>query len=85
MFGLFSSRTRDDYIKEGKAMYGLPENKQSDEHYRIGSTVGGDTTITLIGNGGISMTLTMNKAGCEKLIRMIRATYEVENEQKAAV
>jgi hypothetical protein len=52
-----------------------PEPK---EHYRVGFTTDGDTTLTLMSLGGTSMTLTMNRDSCEQLIRMLRTTYTDE-------
>lgn len=87
MFDFFRSRTRDEYIKEGKATFGLPEPKEypkmpettrstNKELYRVGyNAVDQLTTLTLMGDNGFSMTLTMNQSGCEQMIRMIRATY----------
>ena len=88
MFDFFRSRTRDEYIKEGKAMFGLPEPKESPtmpktttrstnkELYRVGyNGVDQLTTLTLMGDNGISMTLSLSQAGCEQLIRMLQSTY----------
>jgi hypothetical protein len=52
-----------------------PEPK---EYYRVGSTTDGDTTLTLMSPGGMSLTMTMNRDSCEQLIRMLRATYTDE-------
>ena len=57
-----------DYIKPAPP----PEPK---EHYRVGFTDDGQTTLTLINEGWGTMTLTMNQDACEHLIRMLRATY----------
>ena len=45
------------------------------EYYRVGLTDDGQTTLTMIMEHGYSTTLTMNKAACEQLIRLLRATY----------
>ena len=51
------------------------------EHYRVGFTSDGNTTLTLLTDYGSSMTLTMNRDACEQLIKMLRATYpEVDDE-----
>ena len=47
------------------------------ENYRVGATANGMTTLTLMENA-LTMTLTLNQAGCEQLIRMLRATYVEE-------
>ena len=73
-------------------MFGLPEPKESPkmpetkkkpskELYRVGSTMDGGTTLTLIGENGFSMTLTLGQAACEQMIRMLRATYVEEIEE----
>jgi hypothetical protein len=51
-----------------------------EEHYRVGFTTDGDTTLTLMTKDGTSMTLTMNRDSCEQLIKMLRATY-IEDEE----
>ena len=47
----------------------------AEEHYRVGFTSDGSTTLTLLTSTGTSMTLTMDRAGCEQLIKMLRASY----------
>lgn len=57
----------------------LPEYK---EHYRVGRTTDGMTTLTLIVDGGYSSTtLTMNQEACEQMIRMLQATFDVKKEE----
>jgi hypothetical protein len=51
---------------------------KEEEHYRVGFTTDGRTTLTLIGSGGATMTLTMGRSACEQLIKMLRATYPDE-------
>lgn len=48
------------------------------EFYRVGFTDDGYTTLTLCGNNGESMTLSMSQSSCEHLIRMLQATYTEE-------
>jgi hypothetical protein len=60
-----------DYVKPAPP----PKPK---EHYRVGFDDQGMTTLTLIADYGNSMTLTMSQEACEQLIRMLRATYYVE-------
>ena len=63
-----------DYVKP-------VEPPKPQEHYRVGFTDAGETTLTLLTNHG-STTLTMNRDACEQLIKMLRATYqEVEDER----
>ena len=52
----------------------VPEPRP-EEHYRVGFTTDGDTTLTLMSPGGSTLTLTMDRDSCEQLIRMLRATY----------
>ncbi len=51
----------------------VPEAK---EHYRVGFNDQGMTTLTLLGEYGSSMTLSMNQEACEHLIRMLRSSYQ---------
>jgi hypothetical protein len=60
-----------DYVKPVEP----PEPR---EHYRVGFTDQGDTTLTLMGDFG-STTLTMNREACEQMIKMLRATYSQED------
>lgn len=83
MFNLFSKKTAEEYIEQSKEVYKMPQksNKPKDEkqeYYRIGARPDGMTTITMLDHNGFSMTLTLNKSGCEQMIRMIRATYAEE-------
>ena len=55
----------------------MPPAKQ-EEHYRVGVTSDGRTTLTFLGSSGATMTLTMGRDACEQLIRMLRATYPDE-------
>jgi len=50
----------------------------SDEVFRVGSTRFGETTLTLMTPDGMSMTATMNQTTCERLIRMLQATFTEE-------
>ena len=60
-----------DYIRP------VPEPEPK-EHYRVGFTDDGKTTLTLIADHSNTMTLTMGQEACEQLIRMLRATYTEE-------
>ena len=47
------------------------------EHYRVGLRDDGMTTLTVIAPDNHSaITLSMNEAACEQLIKMLRATYD---------
>lgn len=52
-----------------------PKPKAPEEHYRVGFDTEGRTTLTLIGENGYSMTLSMSQSSCEQMIKMLRATY----------
>jgi hypothetical protein len=63
-------------------VYRLIDSKKEqppEEHYRVGCTTDGKTTLTMIGEDCVTMTLTMNMESCEQMIRMLRATYPVTN------
>lgn len=50
---------------------------QPKEYYRIGRRDDGFTTLTVMsGDGYGAITLSMNEAACEQLIKMLRATYD---------
>jgi hypothetical protein len=51
---------------------------ETDEPYRVGVTLDGKVTLTLIAGVGNSMTLTMSPEACEAMIRVLRATYTTE-------
>jgi hypothetical protein len=72
-------RTQDNVVPFLRAVQPIPIPESSPEparqYYRVGFTSDGSTTLTLIGNNGSSMTLTMNREACEHLIRMLEATY----------
>ncbi len=61
-----------DYIK--------PISKPK-EHYRVGATTDGGTTLTLMGDNGNSMTLTMTREYCEQLIRMLESTFTEDDDE----
>ena len=50
---------------------------KAEEHYRVGFTTDGETTLTLIAPGG-TVTMTMSRDSTEQLIKMLRATYTDE-------
>ena len=94
MFNLFGRKTARDFMEDAKETYGLPDAKENPpmpevkppkpvkaeqkEHYRVGRTTDGMTTLTLIADYGNSMTLTMNQEACEQMIRMLKATFDVK-------
>ena len=83
MFNLFGRKTVKEFEAEAKETYGVPEvtppKKEQREFYRVGRTEDGDTTLTMISNDGYgSLTLTMNRAACEQMIRMLEATFDIE-------
>jgi hypothetical protein len=79
MFDFFTRHTAKDLVKDAEELYNmsLPKNPAtvSGEHFRVGATRFGETTLTLIAEDGNTMTLTMGQTACEQLIRMLRATY----------
>ncbi len=81
MFDWFKSREerKKDYnVIDFPKPVAVPEPKP-EEHYRVGFTTDGGTTLTLLSTQGYgSMTLTMDRNACEQLIRMLRATYTDE-------
>jgi hypothetical protein len=84
-FGWFKRTTTKDFVEEAKEKYTVPdlddESKQSQDAardvYRVGLTNDGRTTLTLV-QGYTTMTLTMTPEACERMIRMLRATYDIE-------
>jgi hypothetical protein len=84
MFNLFGRKTAKDFMEEAKETYAVPEvkpisapePKKQKEHYRVGRTDDGYTTLTMISHDGYgSMTLTMNQEACEQMIRMLESTF----------
>jgi hypothetical protein len=61
-----------DYVKPAP----LPPKPR--EFYRVGFTDDGYTTLTLCGSNSETMTLSMTRASCEKLIKLLQATYTEE-------
>lgn len=79
MFDFFSRRTPKEFQQAAEDIYKMVEPKQEPkEHYRVGRTVDGMTTLTMIGEGGVSMTLTMNQSACKQMIRMLESTFDQE-------
>jgi hypothetical protein len=86
MFDFFKRRTAEDYKQIAEDVYKVPQVKTSapKENYRVGATADGMTTLTLMDNA-LTMTLTLNQAGCEQLIRMLRATYDEEQPMEESI
>lgn len=76
----FKKVTKKDYIeKASDYMPGIPKRKETQqEFFRVGITADGNTSLTLLLDGGMSTTMTMDKKTCEQLIKMLRATYQDE-------
>ena len=68
--------------KEYPPMPPVPKNPQKQkeplEFYRVGMTSDGLTTLTLLGEHGTSMTLTMSQHLAKQMIRMIQSTFKEE-------
>jgi hypothetical protein len=87
MFNLFGRKTVKDFEAEAKETYSVPEvaspKKEQKEFYRVGRTDDGYTTLTMIDRSGYgSLTLTMNREACEQMIRMLEATFPLEEENE---
>jgi hypothetical protein len=82
MFDFFTRHTAKDLVKDAEELYDMPlpqsQTPVDGEHFRVGATRFGETTLTLMTPDGMSMTATMNQTACEKLIRMIQATFTEE-------
>lgn len=84
MFDFFRRRTAEDYKQIAEDTYKMVKPvEQPREHYRVGFTDDGSTTLTLIGDGGHTMTLTMSQDACEHMVRMLRSTYDQPIEDDA--
>jgi hypothetical protein len=80
MFDWFKSREerQQEYnVIEFPKPVAVPE-PAPEEHYRVGFTTDGSTTLTLLTSTGTSMTLTMDRNACEQMIKMLRSTYPDE-------
>lgn len=87
MFNWFGRKTAKDFMEDANKTYAVPTVKvprqENKEHYRIGRTDKGETTLTMIADGGYhSMTLTMNQEACEQLIRMLESTFQTNTEEQ---
>lgn len=52
--------------------------KTEKEYYRVGLTTDGRTTLTIMDDNRFSITLSLTPEGCERLIRILRSTYETD-------
>ena len=83
MFDWFKSReerVKDYNVIEFPKPVAVPD-PVPEEHYRVGFTSDGSTTLTMLTSSGATMTLTMDRSSCEQLIKMLRATYIDEVEE----
>lgn len=53
----------------------LPRTEPQNEHFRVGYTTDGYVTLTLLSTNGYSQTLSMTPEACERMIRILRASY----------
>lgn len=84
MFDFFKRKTPLEFTKAAEDIYKMIQPiERPKEHYRVGFTDDGDTTLTFIGDNGHTMTLTMNQDACEHMIRMLRSTYDQSVEEDA--
>ena len=89
MFNLFGRKTVKDFEAEAKETYSANRDTRMNkfledyvksepkENYRVGCTADGMITLTLMDNA-LTMTLTLNQAGCKQMIRMLEATFPLE-------
>lgn len=76
MFGWFKRDYTMPTLPDPITYPPMPQTSKpkNNEHYRVGFDDGTEmVTLTLLGGGGTSMTLSMNKDATEHLIRMLRA------------
>jgi uncharacterized lipoprotein NlpE involved in copper resistance len=87
MFDFFKRQTPAEYNKAAEDIYKMvkPTQSESKEYYRVGRTADGNTTLTMLGHDGTSMTLTMNQEACEQMIRMLESTFAVETTEEEHV
>ena len=78
MFDVFNRRLNKDNDKMKKMIKTASPESTPDEVFRVGTTRYGETTLTLMTSDGMSLTATMSQTTCERLIRMLRATYFIE-------
>lgn len=77
MFNIFS-RSKDYQLPKTENIedYQVSEkSSKNNETYRVGFTDDGYVTLTFM-SGSFSSTLYLTPGACERLIRMLRSTYE---------
>jgi len=63
--------------KETPPMPPVVPPRPKNEYYRVGWDSNGDmVTLTLTPDGGFSTTLSLSPMECERMIRMLRSTYQ---------
>jgi hypothetical protein len=60
------------------------ETPKDTDYYRVGVTINGHTTLTLKNDNYGSITLTMNRASCEQLIKMLKSTFTTESNNETS-
>jgi hypothetical protein len=84
MFNFFKSKTAKEFKEEAEETYKAPGTscaaplelpKHDQVVYRIGKTQEGKVTLSLGEWGGVS--ITMNNAGVDQLIRMLESSKDV--------
>jgi hypothetical protein len=80
VFDFFNRKTAKDFMEQAQETYQAPPAK--DEClYTVGTTQSGQTVLKLV-DGYMTMSLTMNDVAVRKMIRLLEATLEEEqNEQ----
>jgi hypothetical protein len=80
VFDFFNRKTAKDFMEDAKETYQAPPAKDNCL-YTVGTTQSGQTVLKL-GDGYSTITLTMNAVAVRKMIRLLEATLEEEqNEQ----
>lgn len=80
MFDFFKRRTAKEFEEEAKETYGIPTvapievPKRDQVVYKIGRTEDGKVTLSLGDYSGV--TITMNNAGVDHLIRMLESAKD---------
>lgn len=80
MFDFFRKKTAKEFVKEAKETYNIPTvepielPKRNQVVYKIGKTEDGKVTLSLGDYSGV--TITMNNAGVDHLIRMLETAKD---------
>jgi hypothetical protein len=81
VFDFFNRKTVKDFMEDAKETYQAPPAKDNCL-YTVGTTQMGQTVLK-IGDGYSTITLTMNEVAVRKMIRLLEASLEgEENEQE---